>query len=293
VDTEPANINTAFKSWHDLKDTAPASSTDVRYFEFSMDNGSKAFLVVADLKSKRIRLKPYANSPNCPTSSTAAQANAIVAVNGGYFNLSNGESTSYVVIDSKTVCDPHGNPALMTNVKLAPYMSQIIDRSELRILDGKSGKHSVQIARHSEPAPAGAVILDSLQAGPRLLPERGDRTEAFVRQDKDGKQFDSIGSYRKAARTAFGVTADGHAMIICVAGNKQDEFSSGATLTELASVLKRLGCINAINFDGGTSTTMVVKLKNDGDGSRAKQRQVCGKEPETRVKSVMVIEPCD
>ena len=52
-------------------------------------------------------------------------------------------------------------------------------------------------------------------------------------------------------------------------------------------LMRRLGCVGAMNFDGGTSTTMVVSLKNESGGSVPKL--VCGKLPETRVKSVLLV----
>ena len=277
-----------FKSWRDLIDADRTPSTDVRYFELKLDNGSKAYLCVVDLKGKRVCLKPYVNTPGCASSNSLAMANGFVAVNGGYFNLSNGESTSYVVVDGKVVCDPHANPALMTNLKLAPYIEKIMDRSEIRV-EQKAGKRIVEINKHSAPPCHGATIIHSLQAGPRLLPEAAERDEAFVRKEPGGKEIDSIGSYKQAARTALGITDDGHALILCVAGNKQDEFSSGASLAEVAALLKKLGCTSAINFDGGTSTTMVVMLDNGTGGFFPKT--VCGRDPETHVKSVLLVEP--
>ncbi len=279
---------TSIKNWHDLKDTFKTSSPDVHYFEFKTENGSTAHLVVIDTKSKQIRLRPHVNTPGCPTSVTAIKTDAIAAVNGAYFNLSNGESASYVVADGKTVCDPHTNPALMDNEKLKPFMPAILNRTEVRLLRDKSGKRSIEIARHNSPLPRDTDLIDSLQAGPQLLPEVTEREEAFVRKDPDGKETDSIGAHKTAARTAFGITADGHAMLLCIAGNKQEEFSSGMTLADVAALLKRLGCVHAVNFDGGTSTTMVVSLQDEN--SAITRKMVLGREPETIVKSVFLVE---
>jgi exopolysaccharide biosynthesis protein len=50
--------------------------------------------------------------------------------------------------------------------------------------------------------------------------------------------------------------------------------SVGATLVELASLMRRLGAWQAMNFDGGGSTTMVidgavVNVPSDSTGERA------------------------
>ncbi len=62
---------------------------------------------------------------------------------------------------------------------------------------------------------------------------------------------------RRHPRTAAGVTADDVLLMVAVDG--RSGISQGATLDELASIMKGLGAINAINLDGGGSTTMVAR----------------------------------
>ncbi len=58
-------------------------------------------------------------------------------------------------------------------------------------------------------------------------------------------------------RTAVGVRADGRILLVTVDG-RQPERSVGMTIAELATLLRELGAVEAINMDGGGSTTMVV-----------------------------------
>lgn len=60
------------------------------------------------------------------------------------------------------------------------------------------------------------------------------------------------------ARTAVGVRADGHTVVIVVADGTEPH-SVGMSLPELAEYLKSQGCVNALNLDGGGSSTMVVR----------------------------------
>lgn len=60
----------------------------------------------------------------------------------------------------------------------------------------------------------------------------------------------------KNPRTAIGYTKDNVMIIVTVDGRK--EGSSGMTLNELANFMKSLGCIEALNLDGGSSTAMYV-----------------------------------
>jgi exopolysaccharide biosynthesis protein len=58
-------------------------------------------------------------------------------------------------------------------------------------------------------------------------------------------------------RTAVGVRADGRVLLVTVDG-RQPERSVGMTIAELAALLIELGAVEAVNMDGGGSTTMVA-----------------------------------
>src|SRR2546427_12695451 len=58
-------------------------------------------------------------------------------------------------------------------------------------------------------------------------------------------------------RTAIGVLGDGRILLIVVDG-RQPPHSLGMTIAELAMELQRLGAVEAMNLDGGGSSTMVV-----------------------------------
>ena len=57
-------------------------------------------------------------------------------------------------------------------------------------------------------------------------------------------------------RTALGYNAD--KLFLVVADGRQPQYSTGLTLYELASILIELGATEAINLDGGSSSTFVV-----------------------------------
>ncbi len=58
-------------------------------------------------------------------------------------------------------------------------------------------------------------------------------------------------------RTALGVSRHGRTIFLVTVDGRSTR-SAGATLVELASLMRRLGAWDAMNFDGGGSTTMVV-----------------------------------
>ena len=262
------------------------------YYDFELPGGSRAHLVVVDMKMEKWRIRPVLSEPNTATTSViAAGEHAAAATNGGYFNLKDGaQSTSFVVINGVTAADPTTNSALINNPKLKPFLQRILNRSEVRFMRNAHGKRVIEITRHTVPVPQGWQLLDSLQAGPQLLPTVEAIDEAFIRTNADGTDTDSISARKPAARTAFGVTNDGYALMLCVAGKGQDPESSGVTLEDLAALMRRLGCVQAINLDGGASTTMCVRLVGNGNAETAQPKAVCGKTPETLVRSVLMLQ---
>ena len=269
------------KSWHQVVSANTAEKSTVKVSTFSLAGGNKCSLLVLRPESNRVRpalALESAKSRTAPTSAIVKEQKASFGVNGGYFNLSNGDSTSYVALNGAICADPTKNPILTENPKLKPFLPQIYNRTEVRFLKAKGKLPGVQIAAHNEPLPTGRLLDSALQGGPRLLPTLTAEQEAFVRTEADGKQVDSIGVGRTAARTAVAVTADGFLLILSVAGKGQDEFSSGLTLADLAKLLKNLGAVEALNLDGGTSTTMVQH-----------GTMLIGRTPETRVRSALLV----
>jgi hypothetical protein len=268
----------------------------IRYCETESENHSKVSFVVTPI-NKNVEIKPVVNRITCATSEAAEKEGAVAGVNAGFFNLHGGSSrkaggvssgeanVGYITINGQLICTPKDNTALVQNPKLQPFLKAILDRSELRFIADSKGKIVVKIQPHSEPIPEGFTLKHAIQAGPRLLPEITDEQEAFLRTNADGTTTDSIGCLKTAARTAFGITDDGHYILLCVAGPKNNEFSAGVSLAQLADLMKSLGCLEAINFDGGTSTTMVIKDESNED----RYKVVCGLTPERNVKSCLII----
>lgn len=283
----------------------------ITYQVVEIDPRAIAHIVRIDTKSGDWDIKPFMSQATEKTSIIAERLDAVVAVNCGFFNLSDGESASYIFIDGKQVCEPKHNKALVNNKGLQPFLAKIFNRSELRIINDKSDHTSIAIQPHSDSAPRNCKLVHSIQAGPRLLPRFTGREEAFIRRPPGAsKDADSIGSFMRAARTAFGITDDGTAVIICVQGNRNKEFAEGISLSALSEFMKRIGCVEAINFDGGTSTTMV--LSNDSSFKRTEQSQelqgtngskapdyaktaklktVVSAQPERQVKSIIYVTP--
>jgi hypothetical protein len=109
--------------------------------------------------------------------------------------------------------------------------------------------------------PRGAL----LQAGPLLLAggkpafDRDRDVEGFRRA---AHQFDSDITDGRHPRAALGLTSD--AAIVAVACDGRSRHDAGLTLGELADLMAGVGCVDAINLDGGGSTSLVSggRLRN-------------------------------
>ena len=105
-----------------------------------------------------------------------------------------------------------------------------------------------------------------LGGGPQLI---ASGKKVFA--DESKRYSDSL--YRQRhPRTAIGWRTDGKLILVTVDGRQK--LSVGMTMDELASLMLELGCVEAMNLDGGGSTAMVVKNKivnspSDATGERA------------------------
>ncbi|MFC0774919.1 phosphodiester glycosidase family protein [Terrimonas alba] len=77
----------------------------------------------------------------------------------------------------------------------------------------------------------------------------------------------------KHPRTAMGYTKDNKLIILVVEG-RNTGIAEGATLGQLALLFRDLGCVEALNLDGGGSSCMLVNGKETIRPSDKKQRAV-------------------
>jgi exopolysaccharide biosynthesis protein len=89
-------------------------------------------------------------------------------------------------------------------------------------------------------------------AGPQLL-----ASGRFVAEAEAANYSQSLMRARHP-RTAIGRREDGRLILVTVDG-RQPQKSVGMTIEELAKLMLELGCREALNLDGGGSTTMVIK----------------------------------
>ncbi len=160
-----------------------------------------------------------------------------------------------------------GNNAIPKDGAVISFRSRIDKKLESQLSEGKRGKIEIGL----KPA----IWNRAIQAiGGRVqLVKNGRINETLAKQHHTqnnptpGKrQRDLALSYEP--RTALGYNAQ--KLILIVADGRRAGYSTGVSLYRLASLLIELGVTEAINLDGGSSSTFVVdgKVVNRPSGQR-------------------------
>jgi hypothetical protein len=112
-----------------------------------------------------------------------------------------------------------------------------------------------------------ADVEHALGGGPTLV--QGGKVRVLARQ----QHFRSDVARGRSPRTAVGMTRDDRYLLVTVDGRRPG-YSVGATLSELASLMRELGAVEALNLDGGGSTTMWLRGRTLGRPSDGHERPV-------------------
>ena len=168
----------------------------------------------------------YGTNVTAKTSETAANNNAILAVNGDYYGAN---TTGYVIRNGVVYRDTVREDA--SNGDLAIY---------------KDGSFKII---YEDQVTADQLVEDGvvnlLAFGPALV-ENG---EIVVNTKSEVGQ-----SMASNPRTAIGIIDENHYIIIVSDGRTSE--SQGLSLYEMAEVMKSYGVKTAYNLDGGSSSTM-------------------------------------
>jgi hypothetical protein len=228
-----------------------------------------AYYLDVDLNKQNLAIKPYLTPAGSELiNNFVTRYGAIAGVNGGYF----GGTTSYsAVIQPGNVLAK--NIASVTRTAGTYYtMRSLFSATETRDLAvnwvyhfGTTVKdvytYSAPLA-NTETTPAaypttaaGTQFQDlfmGVGGGPTLV-KNGVAHITYTEEVMFGS---GVSLDTQDPRTAVGYTKDKHVIILAADGRQTT--SLGLTLTELAQVFINLGCVEAMNLDGGGSTQMAI-----------------------------------
>jgi exopolysaccharide biosynthesis protein len=168
------------------------------------------------------------------TSTIAFENYALAAVNGGFFNTKRGGSVDFLKINKKII-----DSASYTPDKPIPEHSMAaitIDENNFKIVKGGAKLY------WEKSLPQTNVLV----TGPLLMYNNEE-------QELKNNPFNN----NRHPRTCACVTKDDDLLLITVDG--RNAMAQGMTLHELTYMSRMFGCKDAINLDGGGSTTMYIK----------------------------------
>ncbi len=192
-------------------------------------------ILIVNLHKRKIGIQ-YDPAANSPVSKQASSARARAAVNGGFFDIKKGGSVTYIrtggkITDSDTAKKWPPNVNMNGAVLIRQGQEMIIDKDAL----------NSWYDSHSE-------YEDILVTGPLLV-----RNRSFSKLPGTSLVIS------RHPRTALGLRNPRKAVLITLDGRTGE--AAGMTLTELAQLMILLHCCDAINLDGGGSTTMWINGK--------------------------------
>ncbi len=198
--------------------------------------GANQYICVLEIPPQAAYDVAFTYTPRrTPTSLHAKRVGAVAAVNGSFFSMVNHHPICYLRIDGKRVGEnTPGSDTL--NRKYYQYGSMALRHGRPYFFIPDSNRHSEDQLADSNLMTAGPMLIYH----GRPMPMRNDRTFVTDRHN----------------RTAIAQRADGTVLLFTVDGRMRP--SAGMSLSELITTLQWLGATDALNLDGGGSTTLYV-----------------------------------
>ena len=236
-----------------------------------------AWYADVDLHNPKLRVAPYLSTDAAGqqdrqvASAIATKVGAVVAINGGYFDVTSKPARTFSLVRREGV-----NYADNIGKVTRPGRAYYLTRSALGFMpDGSlsfAWVHDFPDGMRAYPQPITNSRLfaapdplatdpgitpwnpvDAIGGGPRLL-EKGVPHITYDEEVFFGSGFGRDNPYPRAA---VGLTRDNH-LILFTTDGKQPTHSIGLSLAEVAQTLQNLDCVEAMNLDGGGSETLVV-----------------------------------
>lgn len=176
----------------------------------------------------------YNPERNTKTSTLAAEAGAIAAINAGFFNVKDGGSVTYIKVDG-----------LLIDSDTATKWKRVANMNGSVIIDSSGNVHLMKAMPNSW-YDSRTGYRDVLITGPHLL--TGGMKATLPETSL---------VINKHPRSCIGLTS--HKKIILLTLDGRTEQAAGMTLLKLADLMVSLKCTDAVNLDGGGSTTMWIK----------------------------------
>ena len=229
-------------SSHTSAQTTDSAKDSIRFIRIESDSIFDSPQQISLLILNKKAIPPYRIDLASPdsslrkTSQLGKNGHAVAAVNGNFFDMDQGGSVSYVERGGSVLSrtrDPDQKWAVTDSIINAAL---VLDTSEHFRIESKEKD------QYYERSEAESFVLLS---GPLLLKDS-------IPQPLPHLSF----THNRHPRTCVGITKES---IIFITVDGRSERAAGMNLPELQLYLQELGCQDAINLDGGGSTTMWIR----------------------------------
>lgn len=196
--------------------------------------GTQSINLIEISRSSKLRFAVAHDNNMRRTSAMALDHSAVAAINGTFYNMRAGNSTCFYKIDREVIdSTTTGEAASRVNgaVHICGRKVCILDWS-LDIERNYKGHKGTVLA-------SGPVMLDDGH-----LADWSKCSESFIKT--------------KHPRSAIYTTRDGKVVLMTVDGRSKGN-ADGISIEELAHLIRVLGGYDALNLDGGGSTTLWMK----------------------------------
>jgi exopolysaccharide biosynthesis protein len=194
---------------------------------------SKQYINVLKVSKKRQLSLAYETSILKPTSQFGQEKNALAAINAGFFDMKIGGSVTFMKVNDEVI-----NRNITSANNLTQSCIAIDENKRLHIFLDSTTLFFERPENYD----------DVLYTGPLLIENR-------KKMPLEDKPFNS----NRHPRTCACTLNNGKILLITVDGRNAQ--AQGMSLFELSDLLQQLKCVNAINLDGGGSTTLWLKSK--------------------------------
>ena len=187
-----------------------------------------------DLKKNKYDVSVvYSDSSRILLSEMAAIENVQAAINGTFFDMKRGGSVVFLKTGDKIITPP--NPDATAIIREAAFT--VGDSVRISVFPKENWKNW-----HKN-------YQEIMVSGPLLI-NRGKCVEP------DSSSF----TLTQHPRSAVGITND-YELLFVTADGRHENKASGLTIKELGILMKALDCKDAMNLDGGGSTTLWINKK--------------------------------
>ena len=294
----PPRLEPRLWTWRPLATDELPSSIQLFEGERVNDDGQpvRAWYAAIDYSDRSLQARAVLSADPSGRESTsvlAAKSSALLAVNGGYFSMSPAPrpapTLSLVLSQGRVLVAPVESAKrlsgqhFLSRGAFGVRADRTLDVAWVTRLPSSGGakndagsvlwsypapipnRYSVPATPPSRELPPGGSAWEAVEGigGAPVLVERGE-VQITAEAEAIGPEM----SLKRHPRTLIG-WAGGNRMLILVCDGRQPKWSMGLTLLEAAQTMRDLGCVEALNLDGGGSSTFVAMgrvLNKPSDG---------------------------